>query len=58
MARTWRRRWGRDTWHFCSNCTEWPSSGCEESKTEPVLGSGQEFCDQCLSKEKKKDCED
>jgi hypothetical protein len=60
MPRTWRRRYGKDAWHFCTNCKEWPTEtgNYVEKKEKPVLSSGEEFCDQCLGKEKAQDCKD
>ncbi len=54
MPRKWRRKKsGSDTWHFCTNCTNWPTSDYNEQSTKPTTG---EFCDQCLGKEKNSDC--
>lgn len=53
MANTYRRRRGNDTWHFCSNCTNWPTSDYEERTTKPTTG---EFCNQCQSKRNNGDC--
>ena len=33
MAREWHKRKGTDTWHFCTNCTNWPTSDYEVSYT-------------------------
>ena len=55
MARPhYRRRHGPyDTWHFCTNCTNWPTSTYEMVTTTPTTG---EFCNQCLDKEKNGNC--
>lgn len=47
MARTWRKEKDSDTWHFCSNCTNWPTSNYDEESSEPTDG---ELCDECKSK--------
>lgn len=47
MANTYRRRYGTDTWHFCRNCTNWPTNGYEERLSKPTTG---ELCNQCRSK--------
>lgn len=53
MASTYRRRKGSDTWHFCSNCSNWPTSDYDTSYSKPTSG---EFCDQCLAKRKDGNC--
>src|SRR5919112_5765135 len=36
MANVYRRRRGfHDTWHFCRNCSNWPTVGYEERYTPP-----------------------
>lgn len=47
MASGYRRRAGGDTWHFCSNCSNWPTSNYDEQSTKPSSG---EFCNECLAK--------
>jgi hypothetical protein len=47
MAVTFRRRRGSDTWHFCSNCSEWPRADYDERATTPGTGL---FCDECIRK--------
>lgn len=50
----WRRRKsGSDTWHFCTNCTLWPTSDYDTSSSKPTSG---EFCNQCRAKETAGDC--
>jgi hypothetical protein len=55
MAATWRKRKGvsYDTWHNCSNCSNWPKSNYDERSTKPTNG---EQCDECLSKKARNDC--
>lgn len=53
MANVYRRRYGNDTWHFCRNCTNWPTSGYEERYSRPTTG---EYCNQCLSKRDNRVC--
>jgi hypothetical protein len=36
--RTYRRRRGSDTWHFCRNCSNWPTSDYVEQTTKPTTG--------------------
>jgi hypothetical protein len=53
MASTYRRRKGNDTWHFCSNCQNWPTSNYDEQTKKPTTG---EFCNECQSKERAGNC--
>jgi len=48
-----RRRTGSDTWHFCTNCTLWPTSDYDTRSTAPTTG---ELCNQCLAKERDRNC--
>lgn len=43
----YRRRNGSDTWHFCTNCSNWPTSDYQEQHTKPTSG---EFDNECLAK--------
>ncbi len=40
MASTYRKRKGiqYDTWHFCSNCSKWPTSDYDERSEKPTNG--------------------
>ncbi len=49
----YRRRTGSDTWHFCSNCSLWPTADHKEQATKPTTG---ELCNQCRSKDDDGDC--
>jgi len=42
---------GSDTWHFCSNCSNWPT-------TNYTTGSGAsgEKCNECLAKQRDRNC--
>lgn len=53
MASTWRKRRGSDTWHFCSNCSNWPQSDYEVSYTKPNSG---ELCNECKAKQDAGNC--
>lgn len=48
-----RRKGGYDTWHFCSNCSNWPTASFDEQATKPTSG---EFCNECQSKERAGNC--
>ena len=49
----YRKRKDRDTWHWCSNCNNWPTSNYEERPTKPASG---ELCNECLGKDKNGTC--
>lgn len=53
MATQYRRRRASDTWHFCRNCSNWPTKDYVTRNTRP---SSHELCNQCLEKEKDKNC--
>ncbi len=54
MAIVFRRRKGSyDTWHFCINCSKWPTQDYEERYTEPSEG---EKCNECKSKKARGEC--
>lgn len=44
----YRRRNGSDTWHFCTNCSNWPTSDYQEQQNKPTSG---EFDNECLAKQ-------
>lgn len=50
---TYRRRKSSDTWHWCRNCSNWPSSDYVEKSSKPSSG---ELCDECLAKVKADNC--
>ncbi|MEA1994963.1 MAG: hypothetical protein U9N18_02235 [Campylobacterota bacterium] len=50
----YRKRKGRDTWHWCKNCSNWPISDYETRRSKPTSG---ELCNECKSKEKEGSCE-
>ena len=50
----YRKREGKDTWHFCSNCSNWPTgAGVKKQVAKPTTG---ELCDQCKAKKRNKNC--
>jgi hypothetical protein len=53
MANTYRRRQGHDTWHFCSNCSNWPTSNYD---THPGKPSDGELCNECKAKRASGNC--
>ena len=44
----YRRRNNNDTWHFCRNCSLWPTSDFAEQGSKPTTG---ELSNQCRSKD-------
>ena len=56
MASFFRRRRDSDTWHFCTNCTNWPPTWSDhvDKYDKPTTG---EFCDQCRAKRKEGNCQ-
>jgi hypothetical protein len=52
---TYRKRKGSDTWHWCRNCSQWPTSDYEEVTTagRPTTG---ELHNECRSKEQEGNC--
>jgi hypothetical protein len=53
MAKVYRRKKDSDTWHFCRNCSNWPTSDYIESASKPTYG---ELCNECRSKESQGNC--
>jgi hypothetical protein len=53
MASTYRRRDDKDSWHFCTNCRNWPTKGYVEQTNKPTTG---EFCNECLAKRRDGNC--
>ena len=51
---TFRRSKGHDTWHWCRNCSTWPTSGYEE-KRGPKRPRG-ELCNECSAKQMAGSC--
>ena len=49
----YRKRKGRDTWHWCRNCSNWPTSNYDVERLpgKQRLKRG-ELDNQCLAKEK------
>src|SRR6266513_1064682 len=47
MASVYRRTRDGDTWHFCSNCSNWPTTDFVEQRLPPSTG---EMCNECTCK--------
>lgn len=46
----YRKRNGRDTWHFDPRCRWWPKKNFVERAAKPTSG---EQCNECLAKKRK-----
>jgi uncharacterized protein (DUF433 family) len=53
FSRIFRRKNAGDTWHWCENCSTWPTSDYEEKTSKPTIG---EFCNECKLKDKAGNC--
>jgi len=42
-----RKRKGSDTWHFCMNCSQWPTVDYDQQYNKPATG---EQCNECKAK--------
>lgn len=51
-AMTYRKRKGRDTWHYCRNCSNWPTRNYVQSRER----KGGELCNECKAKRKNREC--
>lgn len=51
---SYRRRRGSDTWHWCRNCSNWPTSNYDEQHHKPTSG---EMCNECKAKDKAGTCQ-
>lgn len=48
-----RRTQGSDTWHWCRNCSNWPTSDYQKRPDKPTTG---ELCNECRGKEAAGNC--
>lgn len=51
----YRKAKGYDTWHFCTNCSRWPTSNYDEYKSTSRPTNG-ELCNECRAKEASGNC--
>lgn len=51
---TYRKKRGGDTWHWCRNCSNWPTSDYDEQHTKPTTG---ELCNECKAKDSAGTCQ-
>lgn len=50
----YRKRREKDAWHWCRNCSNWPTSNYEEQPQKPTTS---ELCNECKSKEANRTCQ-
>ena len=48
----YRKRNDSDTWHWCRNCSNWPTSDYDERTDRPSY----DLCNECKGKEKAGTC--
>lgn len=48
-----KKKTGSDTWHFCKNCSSWPTEDYVTRYDKPTSG---ELCNQCRAKESSGSC--
>jgi len=53
---TYRKRKDKDTWHWCKNCSNYPTSDYAEKTVDTGRPSYGELCNECRAKEKANDC--
>ena len=49
----YRRRKDSDAWHWCRNCSNWPTSNYVEQQSKPTSG---ELDNECKAKEAAGNC--
>lgn len=49
----YRQKYGSDTWHWCKNCTRYPTSDYRSTNTKPQSG---ELCNECKAKDRDDNC--
>ncbi len=49
----YKRKKGSDTWHWCKNCSRYPSGPDVETKT---TRPSYDLCNECKSKEREGSC--
>ena len=54
MATEYRRTINTEIWHFCSNCSGWPTENYIVTKNFPLT---YQICNDCLSKNQSGDCQ-
>jgi len=49
----YRKRKDHDTWHWCSNCSNYPTSDYTSHPSKPTTG---ELCNECKAKRDANNC--
>lgn len=50
---TYVQGYGSDNWHWCKNCSNFPTNVAKSQSTRPTSG---DLCNQCKSKEREGTC--
>jgi hypothetical protein len=45
------------TWHWCHNCSQWPSHDFDEREDKPPTWNGQVLCPECATRDGCSDCQ-
>jgi hypothetical protein len=45
------------TWHWCHNCSHWPSHDFDERQDKPPTWNGQVLCPECATRDGCSDCQ-
>jgi CheY-like chemotaxis protein len=53
VANTYRSERGSQVWHFCTNCSEWPTDDYYERRAPPT---NEQLCNECRAKWQANDC--
>jgi len=54
----YRKRKNSDTWHWCTNCSNWPTlaENPDVHSSKPASGGGRDLCNECKAKTKSGEC--
>jgi hypothetical protein len=53
LERVYRKNSGHQTWHFCANCSHWPS---EDFQEQPMPLASDELCNECKTLQQERNC--
>jgi len=51
---SYRKRKDKDAWHWCKNCSNWPTINYDEKWEKPTSG---ELCNECKAKQASGNCQ-
>jgi hypothetical protein len=52
----YRKKPQSDTWHWCRNCSHWPTHNYVQRRRKPLAGLLSNLCNECRRKEKVGKC--